>query len=89
MKLLYGCGLRVAEVLAHRVKYVEVDVDVGGGNEDKDRVITRPKSLLHPIEVRLKHIRAIFDADRRESVPRVVMTNAYEVKSPKAAKSLP
>jgi site-specific recombinase XerD len=72
VKLLYGCGLRVAEVLALRVKDVDVSggkIEVRGGKGDKDRVITLPNSLLQPIEEHLKQVRAVFDADRRDGVP--------------------
>ncbi len=92
VKLLYGCGLRVAEVLALRVKDVDVGggkIEVRGGKGDKDRVITLPKSLRHPIEDHLKQVRAVFDADRREGVPGVAMPKAYDVKHPKAAESWP
>jgi len=92
VKLLYGCGLRVAEVLALRIKDVDVSggkIDVRGGKGDKDRVITLPKSLRHPIEEHLKQVRAVFDADRRDGVPGVAMPKAYDVKSPKAAESWP
>lgn len=92
VKLLYGCGLRVAEVLALRIKDVDVSggkIEVRGGKGDKDRVITLPKSLLHPIEEHLKQVRAVFDADRRDGVPGVAMPKAYDVKSPKAAESWP
>lgn len=54
VKLLYGCGLRVAEVLALRIKDVDVSggkIEVRGGKGDKDRVMTLPKSLLEPIRV--------------------------------------
>jgi integron integrase len=92
VKLLYGCGLRVAEVLALRIKDVDVSggkIEVRSGKGDKDRVITLPKSLQHPIEEHLKQVRAVFDADRRDGVPGVAMPKAYDVKSPKAAESWP
>lgn len=92
VKLLYGCGLRVAEVLALRIKDVDVSggkIEVRGGKGDKDRVITLPKSLLHPIEEHLKQVRAVFDADRRDGVPGVAMPKAYDMKNPKAAESWP
>jgi len=92
VKLLYGCGLRVAEVLALRVKDVDVGggkIEVRGGKGDKDRVITLPKSMLHPIEEHLKQVRAVFDADRRDGVPGVALPKAYGVKNPQAAVSWP
>jgi integron integrase len=92
VKLLYGCGLRVAEVLALRIKDVDVGggkIEVRGGKGDKNRVITLPKSLLSAIQEHLKQVRAVFDAERRDGVLGVAMPKAYDVKSPKAAKSWP
>jgi len=92
VKLLYGCGLRVAEVLALRVK----DVDVGGGKlevrsgkGDKDRVITLPQSLRQPITEHLGRVRAVYEADRREGVPGVHLPHAMAEKNPSAAESWP
>lgn len=92
VKLLYGCGLRVAEVLALRIKDVDIKggkLEVRGGKGDKDRVLTLPKTLRQPIEEHLKQVRAVFDADRRNGVPGVAMPKAYEVKNPQAAESWP
>lgn len=90
VKLLCGCGLRVAEVLALQIKDVSGGkIEVRGGKGDKDRVITLLKSLLHPIEEHLKQVRAVFDADRRDGVPGVAMPKAYDMKNPKAAESWP
>lgn len=50
VKLLYGCGLRVAEALALRVKDVDVGggkIEVRGGKGDKD-CLSRLLRLLRP-----------------------------------------
>jgi integrase len=50
VKLLYGCGLRVAEVLALRIKDVDVGggkIEVRGGKGDKD-CLSRLLRLLRP-----------------------------------------
>ena len=49
VRLLYGCGLRVNEVLSLRIKDVDLaggKLEVRGGKGDKDRVVSLPKSLL-------------------------------------------
>lgn len=92
IKLLYGCGLRVAEVQKLRIKDVDVNgskLEVRSGKGDKDRVLTLPNSLRQPIDEHLGRVRALFEADRRDGLPGVTMPKAYDVKSPKAAESWP
>lgn len=92
VKLLYGCGLRVAEVQKLRIKDVDVKggkLEVRGGKGDKDRVITLPNSLRQPIEEHLGRVRAVFEADRREGVPGVHLPHAMAEKNPSAAESWP
>lgn len=92
IKLLYGCGLRVAEVLALRVKDVDLGgskLEVRGGKGDKDRVITLPKSLHQTLKEHQARVRALFEEDRREGVPGVYLPHAMAVKNPGAAVSWP
>jgi integron integrase len=92
IKLLYGCGLRVAEVQRLRIKDVDVKggkLEVRGGKGDKDRVLTLPNSLKQPIEEHLGRVRALFEADRREGIPGVHLPHAMAVKNPGAAESWP
>ena len=87
-KLLYGCGLRVAEALALRVKEVDLaggKVEVRGGKGDKDRVITLPKSLLQPLTEHRARLQLIHRADREAGVPGVFLPNALATKHPAAA----
>jgi integron integrase len=89
-KLLYGCGLRVAEALTLRVK----DVDLAGGmltvragKGNKDRVVTLPKSLQPMLREHLARIERLHRQDREDGLPGVWLPNAYEVKHPAAAES--
>ncbi|MEQ1850672.1 MAG: phage integrase N-terminal SAM-like domain-containing protein, partial [Chthoniobacteraceae bacterium] len=91
-KLLYGCGLRVAEVQKLRIKDVDVKggkLEVRGGKGDKDRVLTLPKSVRPLIEEHLGRVRAVFEADRRDGVPGVHLPHAMAAKNPIAAESWP
>lgn len=92
VKLLYGCGLRVAEALSLRVKDVDAGggkLEVRGGKGGKDRVLTLPNSLRQSIEEHLRQVRAVHEADRRNSVPGVALPTACGVKNPQAAESWP
>ena len=89
-KLLYGCGLRVAEGLALRVKDVDLNggtVTVRGGKGDKDRIVTLPKTLLQPITEHRARIEQIYKHDRASGLGGVYLPNAMAVKQPAAAES--
>ena len=92
VKLLYGCGLRVAEVLSLRIKDVDVGggkLEVRGGKGDKDRVISLPQSLRPALTEHLVRVKAVYEADRRAGVPGVALPKAIAVKNPGAAVSWP
>ena len=86
-RLLYGCGLRVAEALALRVKDVDVmggTLTVRGGKGDKDRIIGLPRSLSGELERQLAYARSLWEEDRAAGRAGVLMPGAYERKHPKA-----
>ena len=69
VKILYGCGLRVAEVLALRVKDVDIlggKLEVRDGKGGKCRVLTLPRMLRQPLEEHFGRVKALYEADRRE-----------------------
>jgi integron integrase len=89
-KLLYGCGLRVAEALALRIKDVDLNgtkLEVRGGKGDKDRVITLPKSLLQPLAEHRERVELIHQSDRAAGIPGVFLPHAMATKHPAAAAS--
>ena len=84
IKLLYGCGLRVAEVQKLRVKDVDVEggkLEVRGGKGDKDRVLTLPRTLIAALGEHVARVRAVFEADRREGVPGVHLPHAMAMRN--------
>lgn len=92
VRLLYGCGLRVAEALALRIKDVDLSggkLEVRGGKGDKDRVVSLPRSMLPALQEHQSRVRAVFDADRRNDVPGVHLPHAMAAKNPSAAQSWP
>ncbi len=67
--LLYGCGLRKAELLSLRIK----DIDFGSknifvfrGKGRKDRVTMLPDGLVEQIKSQIEKVRAIHDKDIAE-----------------------
>ena len=92
VRLLYGCGLRVTEVLSLRVKDVDLaggKVEVRGGKGDKDRVVSLPKSLRSALRDHLAEIQRWHEVDRHAGAPGVILPYAFAVKTPRAAKSWP
>lgn len=91
-KLLYGCGLRLAEALALRIKDVDLaggKLEVRGGKGDKDRVIPLPKSVRQALGEHRARVEQIFAVDRRDGLPGVALPHAQEVKQPRAGESWP
>lgn len=66
-ELLYGCGLRVSEGCALRVKDVEVDrrrVMVRGGKGGKDRSVMLPERCVDAVQRQLGRVRRVWEQDR-------------------------
>ena len=80
-KLLYGCGLRIAEALALRIKDVDLTggkVEVREGKGGKDRVIPLPKSLRQPLEEHRARIEQLWRMDRANGVAGVWLPGGLE-----------
>jgi integron integrase len=91
-KLIYGCGLRVAEALRLRIKDVDMEggkVEVRGGKGDKDRVIPLPRSLRQPLGEHRARVEQMHAADRKAGLAGVHLPQALETKHPAAAGSWP
>jgi len=85
--LLYGSGLRLHEVLAIRVKDLDVsrgELIVRDGKGRKDRVTMVPASLEDVLAGHLAQLRAWFDNERRLGRPGVSLPHALAHKYPGA-----
>lgn len=71
--LLYGCGLRLTEVLRIRVKDIDFDekhaITVRCGKGDKDRIVPLPEVLLSPLQKHLARIRRFHEMDAKDRIP--------------------
>jgi integron integrase len=88
-RITYGCGLRLSECLALRIKDVDFErgvlaVHAGKGNKDRQTVL--PESLREPWERHLCGVRRLFEYDRLRDLPGVELPFALERKYPNAGK---
>jgi integron integrase len=88
-RLLYGCGLRVAECMQLRIKDVDVEggmLTVRGGKGDKDRLLELPERLRPALREQVAYAKSLWEADRQRDAPAVETPRAFAVKSPGAGK---
>lgn len=91
-QLAYGSGLRLAELLALRIKDIDLDshlITVRGGKSDKDRVTCLPQSLILPLRAHLDRIRVLYDRDRADNAPPIYLPDSLERKYPNAGREWP
>ncbi|WP_411846423.1 integron integrase [Roseibacillus persicicus] len=86
-RLLYGCGLRVGEGLALRLRDLDFSrcrVTVRGGKGNKDRVVALPKSLLPALQRQAKLAKALAAEDVAKGLP-VQLPHRMAAKYPRSA----
>lgn len=87
VRLLYGTGLRLHEMLMLRIKDVDFEMNqlvVRSGKGDKDRITVLPKSLVAELQQQITQARAIFEQDRATQRNGVMLPDAIERKYPNA-----
>jgi integron integrase len=91
-QMMYGCGLRLNELLTLRVMDVDLErcrVRVHGGKGDKDRYTVLPAILLEALRTHRKMVERVWQEDRSANLPGVYLPPALERKYPKAGEDLP
>lgn len=89
VKLLYGSGLRLMELLRLRVKDLDFDaglITVRGGKGDKDRTTLLPESLREDLRVQLIKVRELHKSDLARGYGEAPLPDALARKYPGAAK---
>lgn len=88
VRLLYGSGMRLMELLRLRVKDVDLErrqIAIHSGKGDKDRVTMVPESLLEVLRAHLVQRRQLHGADLAAGHGHVWMPESLARKYPKAA----
>lgn len=81
---MYGCGLRLAELCALRVKDIDFDrrqIYVKGGKGKKDRNVPLPERLVAPLQKQIRNQRVVWERYSRQRVP-VSIPDALDRKYP-------
>lgn len=85
--LLYGCGLRLAECLALRVKDVDFQrqtLTVRAGKGDKDRNVALPATAVEPLMRHMALLKLKHDIWLKDGFPGVALPLALDRKYPNA-----
>ncbi len=89
LKLAYGTGMRIMEVVRLRVKDVEfarAEILIREGKGCRDRVTMLPTSLMLPLREHLVRVRSLHDRDCKEGLGEVFLPFALARKYPRAAR---
>ncbi|SHF28992.1 integron integrase [Desulfacinum infernum DSM 9756] len=89
VKLLYGSGLRLMELLRLRVKDIDFDgelITVRGGKGDKDRTTLLPESVREELRAHLAKVRKWYEADLAKGYGEAPLPGALARKYPDAGK---
>ena len=85
--LMYGCGLRMSEVLSLRIKDIDMGFDkiyIWDSKSLKDRAIPLPLKFKERVSVQIKAVRELHARDLKEGYGTVYLPYALEKKSPQA-----
>ncbi|GAB2516662.1 integron integrase [Microbulbifer agarilyticus] len=90
VELMYGSGLRCAELLSLRVKDIDFgsnNVFVRAGKGNKDRTTILPQGLTSQLHKQIQQVELIHAADIEDGYGDVYMPDALERKYPAAART--
>ena len=91
VKLLYGCGLRLAECMKLRMKDFNFDhsiITVHDGKGKKDRTVPIPYAVRGELERQIHYVIDVHERDLNEEYSGVFMPDRLEVKYKNAPKEL-
>ena len=87
VKLMYGCGLRMHEVLNMRIKDIDFSFDkvyIWDSKSLKDRTVPLPLSVKEELKIQIKKVKQIHEQDTKDGYGTVQLPYQLERKYPKA-----
>lgn len=88
VELLYGTGLRLAELLSLRVKDIDFssnNIIVRSGKGNKDRATMLPQKLIPELQAQVTHVEHLHVRDLRDGYGEVFLPDALLRKCPRSA----
>lgn len=89
LQLLYGTGMRIAELTCLRVKDIDFEsgmIFIRSGKGDKDRSTVLPEYLKKELQAHIKTVKKVHEKDLAAGYGEAQMPDALARKYPKAAK---
>ncbi|QDS93554.1 Tyrosine recombinase XerC [Roseimaritima multifibrata] len=90
-QLLYGCGMRISEVLRLRLKDLDFEnrlIEIHQSKGGKSRIVPMPQELLEPLKRWVNSRRVLHEHDLAEGVASVWLPHALATKYPSAHRQL-
>lgn len=87
VELLYGTGLRLAELLSLRIKDIDFasnNIIVRNGKGNKDRATMLPQKLIPALQLQIESVKYLHAQDIRDGYGEVYLPDALARKSPRA-----
>jgi integron integrase len=87
LSLMYGCGLRMSEVLSLRIKDIDMDfnkVTIWDSKSLKDRTIPLPQTLKQRLQIQIDFVKEVHTKDLADGYGSVYLPHALENKYKKA-----
>ena len=87
LKLMYGCGLRMNELLNIRIKDVDFSYDkvyIWDSKSQKDRTLPLPTKIKNELEIQVKKVHEMHAQDLKDGYGTVELPYSLEKKFPKA-----
>ncbi|MFQ3324063.1 MAG: integron integrase [Pseudomonadales bacterium] len=91
VELLYGTGVRSAELLSLRVKDIDFgsnNIFVRAGKGNKDRTTMLPQRLIEKLKAQINKVESLHTEDMADGYGEVYLPDALSRKSPRAASEL-
>ncbi|MEH6544451.1 MAG: integron integrase [Porticoccaceae bacterium] len=88
VELMYGTGLRSAELLSLRIKDIDFDsnnIFVRAGKGNKDRTTMLPQKLISQLKRQIQQVERLHEQDIEDGFGEVYLPNALARKNPRAA----